>query len=382
MTQARASNLIELLQQLKEEGVPSSLYHARIRSFLGFKAREQGIPYSGSFELTPLCNLDCKMCYVHLSKAQLEGAPLLTIDKWKDLMVQAKEAGMREATLTGGECLTYPGFDEIFLFLQSMGVDITVYTNGILLNEEKVRFFQKHPPAQVQLTLYGSSEEAYERVTGRRVFSTVMENLRRADEARLPLKIALTPSRFMEEDAEGLSRLAQSTGLRYSINACLFDPRENTGRSGQSLDASLETYIKMYRMKRIHNKEKIVPMKECDLPLPNTGGEPRKGVRCAAGRGMFEVNWQGRMFACTNLVSISAEPLKEGFQSSWESIHRQALEYMIPAECGGCAYAPSCVVCPAAHERNGSAEHCNPVYCDRIKRLALEGIARIDGESD
>ena len=39
------------------------------REFLAMiqeRTREADIPYSGSFELTPLCNLDCKMCYVHL----------------------------------------------------------------------------------------------------------------------------------------------------------------------------------------------------------------------------------------------------------------------------------------------------------------------------
>lgn len=30
------------------------------------KAFEDGIPISGTFELTPRCNFDCKMCYVHL----------------------------------------------------------------------------------------------------------------------------------------------------------------------------------------------------------------------------------------------------------------------------------------------------------------------------
>ena len=29
------------------------------------KADKLGIPLSGTFELTPRCNLDCKMCYIH-----------------------------------------------------------------------------------------------------------------------------------------------------------------------------------------------------------------------------------------------------------------------------------------------------------------------------
>ena len=34
--------------------------------------RENDIPGVGLFELTPLCNLDCKMCYVHLQDSSLK----------------------------------------------------------------------------------------------------------------------------------------------------------------------------------------------------------------------------------------------------------------------------------------------------------------------
>lgn len=35
------------------------------------KAFTDGIPISGTFELTPRCNFDCKMCYVHLKEEQI-----------------------------------------------------------------------------------------------------------------------------------------------------------------------------------------------------------------------------------------------------------------------------------------------------------------------
>ena len=161
-------NLAELLQQLKADQIPPSAYHKYIDQFLAFKAREQGIPYSGSFELTPLCNLDCKMCYVHLTTEQMQGRKLLSVDQWKSLMTQARDAGMVRAKLTGGECLTYSGFDELYLHLHSMGVNVDVLTNGVLLDEKRIEFFKKHPPRGIQVTLYGSSEDAYEKVTGKR----------------------------------------------------------------------------------------------------------------------------------------------------------------------------------------------------------------------
>lgn len=72
-------------------------------------------------------------------------------------MGQAIDAGMIKAALSGGECLTYPGFDELYLFLQSHGVSVTVMTNAVLLNEERMAFFEKHRPGAFQITLYGSN---------------------------------------------------------------------------------------------------------------------------------------------------------------------------------------------------------------------------------
>ena len=52
----------ELLRQLDEQGITDYRRYSSVRKFLDFKARKKNIPITGSFELTPLCNLDCKMC--------------------------------------------------------------------------------------------------------------------------------------------------------------------------------------------------------------------------------------------------------------------------------------------------------------------------------
>ena len=161
-------------------------------SFLQNKAWETGTPFHGHFELTPLCNLDCKMCYVHLRNDQMMGKQLLSPETWIDLIRQSCDAGMVNATLSGGECFTYPWFDEVFLFLKSKGIITTILTNGVLLDQQRIDFFKIHMPHQIQISLYGSTEDAYERVTGRRLFSTVFSNIKMAMDAKLPIKIAIT----------------------------------------------------------------------------------------------------------------------------------------------------------------------------------------------
>ena len=47
-----------------------------LTEYLYRRATAAGLPLSGTFELTPLCNLDCRMCYVHLNKDQLKDKKL------------------------------------------------------------------------------------------------------------------------------------------------------------------------------------------------------------------------------------------------------------------------------------------------------------------
>ena len=65
--------------------------------YLYRKAAAAGVPLSGTFELTPVCNMDCKMCYVRLSKQSQEAvAPLSNADKWLQLAKTAADAGEQE----------------------------------------------------------------------------------------------------------------------------------------------------------------------------------------------------------------------------------------------------------------------------------------------
>lgn len=375
-TDKQPQTLRELLRQLDEQGVTDYRRYEAVRTFLSFKARDKAIPISGSFELTPLCNLDCKMCYVHLQKEQMAGAQLLTVEQWKDIMQQAIDGGMMYARLTGGECLTYPGFRELYTFLQSRGVETAILSNGLLMDEDMVRFLVAHPPSAVQVTLYGASEEGYERVTGRRAFQRVLENIRRLNEAQLPLSIAVTPNEFMT-DGESVIRLLHEEGFSFSINAGLMQPREETGR--HLADAALDAYAAMMKLRMALKGRQTEP--DCDPEsLPDPGSEnvtAEKGVRCGAGRSNFAVDWQGRMRPCNTFPCEPADVLTLGFPEAWRRTHHTALNYPLPAECEGCAYKGLCKHCVAEHAAGAPAGHASPAICAWGQRMVAEGLLKL-----
>ena len=284
-----------------------------------------------------------------MSKDQLKGHPLLTVDEWKDLILQAWKNGMFQATLTGGECLTYPGFEEIFLYLHSLGCEVDVMTNGFLLDDKWIHFFRKHQPASIQITLYGSNDDVYERVTGQRAFHQVIHRIRRVQEADLPLLLSITPNRYLGEDALETLRIAYSMSKRVFINSMLFEPRAETERNGEEAEADLDLYARIFRLNGELKGRKMTGFYEGNLPEP--GGShhecERKGVKCGGGRSGFVINWKGEMLPCNRLDMMKGFPLRDGFETAWAQVHQGAEDWPRVPECEGCSYEMICSHCAA-----------------------------------
>lgn len=368
----RPEKLSQLIAQLNARGVNDYRRYEAVRKFLNFKARDKGVPISGAFELTPLCNLDCKMCYVHLNKTQMQGAQLLTVEQWKQIMQQAIDEGMMYARLTGGECLTYAGFRELYLFLRDRGVETVILTNGLLLDEDITAFLRNNPPAAIQVSLYGAGEDTYEQVTGKRTFSLVMENLRRIKAAKIPLTIAVTPSTYMT-DGEQILRLLFEEELPFNINAGIMQPRPETERS--LADADLDSYISMLKL-RSHLKGKDLTVEGDPESLPDPGGkqgEPAFGVTCGAGRSGFAIDWRGDMRPCNNFPCEGENVLTLGFGKAWRRTNQTATHFPLPTECEGCAYKDLCKHCVAEHAAGAEIGHANPSICAMGKRMVQEG---------
>ena len=369
------------LDQLKAQKKKNRVTHTDLSDLLEKKARMQGVPLNGQFELTPLCNLSCKMCYVHLTGQQLRSRPLLTAEQWKSIIHQAWEMGMMSATLTGGECLTYPGFKELYLYLHSLGCEVYVMTNCVLLDEEWVRFFQAHPPAQIMTTLYGCSDGVYERVTGSRAFETVMAHLRLIREAGLPLHITVTPNRYLGEDVFETLRVAKSASTSVLVNSRLFPPREETGRQEQQDDVDAEMYARLLRYQDELNGETDVEIPMDRLPPPGGGNLESKetGLLCGGGRSSFTIDWQGVMTPCNSLEMVRAYPLKDGFREAWRAINQAANAWPRSAVCEGCPYEKICDHC-AANLLLFSKDGKRPAaLCQRTMCYVQHGIVSMPG---
>lgn len=369
-------NGFEALELLRRQNGKQVQRYRDFEEYLDLRAREKGVPLHGQFELTPLCNFNCKMCYVHLEPEQLGSRTVLSVNAWKDLMRQAWDAGMIDAVLTGGECLIYPGFEELYLYLHGLGCSVSILTNGYLLDEKRLHFFLEHRPKDIRITLYGCDDGVYERVTGQRAFSRVVENIRRAMDAGLRISLSVTPNTFLGEDVLQTVRVGKALNQQLNVNSAIFQPREETGRGSLRGDPEAEMYVKIYLLLNELDGIEIQPVEE--EKLPPIGGPAHEctehGLLCGGGRSSFVIDWKGNVLPCNRLTIVSASALEEGFRAAWARVNQRVNGWPRVPECRGCAYSSVCKKCPAAMLEYAPAGKQPLALCERVKSYVRSGV--------
>ena len=347
------------------EQLPYREYLAMIQE----KAREADIPYSGSFELTPLCNLDCKMCYVHLQDPSVKQR-MLSGEQWLTIIQQAIDAGMMEALLTGGEAMTHPAFWDIYMYLINHGIQTHVKTNGLLLNEEAIRRFQEFPPYKLDISLYGCDSESYITVTGVDAYEQVVRNIRLAIDTGLHIQIMITPSSYMSPWTERVMELARSFYVSVMVNDTLIDPHDNTGRMKADFVIPLEEDLRIKeKRKELFSSGYSTGDHEFFMKRRNRPLLSDKGLYCDAGRTGFAINWDGVMVPCLNFPRdvVSAHPLREGFSQGWSKVNEGVKNYEVPQACHSCELNDKCHYCPMNHQKVAARHLCDPEHCNSVK---------------
>lgn len=345
------------------------------------RARREGIPLSGTFELTPLCNFRCRMCYVRVD-ALPEGTRLRTAEEWLDLARQAAERGMYSVTLTGGEPLTHPEFAKIYRGLNEMGLLISVLSNGSLINDVVVALFQELPPTNLRITLYGASDETYERLCGvRDGFDRVIASLRTLANARVPFSLAFTRTRLNEKDEEAVRRIAQAFDVPLGVTSDLVPAVRGAASDAREL-----------RIPRAERLDGIDPDDACDTSVkaaPSPAALPPDVLKgpfsnCSAYRTAFFVSWDGLMEGCSLMSSVHLRPFEVGFDAAWEGLLAKLGNIRTPERCLSCDLAPYCTACPGRRDaETGDPEGIPETRCREARALRerlseLEAAANVE----
>lgn len=312
-------------------------------------------PVNGSLELLPLCNMNCDMCYVRLSREEMERQGCLrTAEEWLTVARHMKDAGTLFLLLTGGEPLIYPEFKPLYMALRAMGFLITINTNGTLIDEDWAAFFGQHKPRRVNITLYGADEQAYASLChypgG---FARVTRGVRllRAQGVEVKLSVSLTPQN--REELDRLFAVGAELGVPVHVDTYMMPAeRERSLPFDQQARLSPEEAARgrVRAFLLAMGPQSFLDFAARHLMLTRQMPPPElpNRMHCLAGSCSFTINWQGQMRPCVVMNSPAADVFALGFDAAWQRIRAEADAIVLSEACAACPLRALCRTCAAS----------------------------------
>lgn len=344
---------------------------------------DRRIPFSFDLELTARCNNDCRHCYINLPASDgVAQRSELSLEEIDHIAGQAVGMGALWCLLTGGEPLLRKDFAEIYLLLKKKGLLITVFTNACLVTEEHIKLFQKYPPRSVEVTIYGATQETYERVT-RRVgsYQAFRRGLDILIQGGVKVQLKAMAIRSNLQDMPRISEFGRSLTSDYYR----FDPLLHLRYDG---DPTRNAEILEERL----TPEEIVALEQAD-PQRSSALEEACGqivscdpsgvgcshiFHCGAGISSFSVRYDGAFRLCSSLnkEDCTADLRTVRLADAWNNLvpRVRALESHsrdFRENCRVCPLVNLCLWCPAnAYMEVGQMDGRSEYFCQVARARA------------
>lgn len=321
----------------------------RIEERLCVKATMAGIPLGGTFELSPACNMACKMCYARLEMKEIEKqGGLRTGKEWLKIAEEMQKEGTMFLLLTGGEPLLYPDFKQVYEGVRQMGMIVTINTNGTLITKEWAKYFAKEKPRRINITLYGVDKEGYRNLCGYdEGYDKTITGIQLLKENGIDVKlnVSLTPENVIHLD--NFYRIAEQMEVPMEIDSYMFPFHREQGDYEQSNRLSpeecAETYLKILKKEKpsgYRRYKELCRMCKKGKIFPN-----HDTMVCRAGRSSFWINWKGEMSPCFALENKNVNVFDTGFKEAWKRNKEYVKNIKLSAKCVSCEKQELCIAC-------------------------------------
>jgi radical SAM protein with 4Fe4S-binding SPASM domain len=362
-----------------------SIKSVNLTDRLYYKAAKAGVPLGGTFELTPACNFNCKMCYIHsdsLSANEIKQRQL-NFENWIEIAKCAKSQGTLYLLLTGGEPLIYPDFWRLYEELTKMGFILNVNTNGSMITDDVVSRFAAMPPKRINISLYGADNETYHRVCGQREMFTRVDNAIKkllSKNIQIRLNCSITPDNA--DNLEQIVDYSKKMNLPLHTASYMFPPIRRASEKSTAYERFSPKQAAYYRLKacRLQSNDeqyddfiKKVMKGESALDFGENCLENENGsFHCRAGRASFWITWDGFLTPCGMLNEPKVNLAGTDFSTAWKELNSKSKSLVLCGSCAKCSFREICHNCVAISlAETGSINEPPSYLCETMDALRL-----------
>ena len=224
-------------------------------------------------QITERCNMRCKHCFV---SSLSEGNDLSFEIIKEQILPKLKEANVTRVTLTGGEPMVHRNIMDIIKLFNENKIHITLCTNALGLNEEKIIEISKLNDVHVNVSLDGFSSKSHGKFRGNDsdiIFNKIIENIKLLSKYNLLNGIMTSPNKYSSvQEYIDICKFAKKCNANY----VLFNPLSNFGRGQYTQDLGY-TKDELIELRKSIENEKIetenFQIVYIRIPKENSDGE-------------------------------------------------------------------------------------------------------------
>lgn len=330
----------------------------RLGAYLKNKAAANRIPIVSAFEISPVCNFRCRMCYVRRTREEVEQeGGILPADWWISIARQAKEEGLLYPLITGGEPFLYPEIKRLLREFNKMGLFVTMNTNASMITEEVIKWLKEVPPFRLNITLYGASNKSYGMLCGDpNGFTKVQHAVELLEKAGISYRFNCSITPQNKQELKEIIEYGRKVGVPVKIATYMFPPirrlDDTFGKNERMTPEEcgyqkvLTDYLQLSPESFERNAAyycQFTPLEKINFEEMDIGyGEP---MRCLAGKCSYWIDWQGNLSACgmmdTPKISLKEKSLKD----AWEEIVEFSDHVVCRSVCSSCPNNKICHTC-------------------------------------
>ncbi len=312
---------------------------------LRMRGRNERLPLGLSADLTYRCNFGCAHCFCRLPVDSNRVKDELTLKDWDRILGECADEGALFLTFTGGEPLLRPDFRDIWMIAKKRGFITTLFTNASLIDSDLADFFSEWTPHRVSVTLYGSTEETYRRVTGCvGMHSRVMNALELVKDRGIPMEVKGSFTRLNVQEFHLIRQTALSFCDLFKWQAEIMGCYSEGGGSPKTIRLSPDEIVELESSDPVRRKE----WEEIFTTEKPAEPKPDNSFRCGIGKGEFHVDAYGGLRPCMLLEKISFDLAADiTIKQIWNNeIPKTLAAASYQGPCQECGLIRVCRICP------------------------------------
>lgn len=244
----------------------------------------------------------CPNCCIHCSSLSNEYcSEALDFGLFTDVVQNAAELGARTICLSGGEPFLHSSIVEMVKFVASLGLQVYIYTSGIVFNAQNQRTFIDRDTlraiskdvTKLIFNFEAATSQTYDVIMGTTgCFEIMKQSIRNAHEMSIITEAHFVPMRLNISEVEQVVALCRDLNVsKVSFLRLVLHGRAQQNEAKIALDDEALEQLKAFL-------EKLKMQAEIDIRIGVPLSMEAECRKCEAAKGKLNIKYDGKVYPC------------------------------------------------------------------------------------